>query len=750
VTAAAELIYSLDDTCVGCNKCIRNCPIDGANIAYMKEGENKVKVDQAKCIRCGACLESCSHGARQFRDDTEDFFADLAKGMAISVVAAPAARVNFQDHRKLIAFLKDSGVRSVYDVSFGADITTWAYLKAIKEKGLDSVIAQPCPAIVNYIEKFRPALLGRLAPVHSPTLCTAVYMRDYAKIKDRIAFISPCIGKADEFRDPNTKGYVSYNVTYAKLRERLDSKKIDLSRYQGVDFDDIGCWLGCVYSRPGGLRENVEQIVKGAWVRQIEGQVHAYPYLREYEGRLAKRRSLPLLVDILNCANGCNRGTATMKDVEIDDADERLNNLKAAKLQEKGRLWRKKREELFGLFDRSLDLKSFMRAYSDKSSAEKEPGRAELDSVFRLMHKDSEESRKVDCSACGYDSCQTMAKAIISGFNNKGNCIDFNRHEIALENESIGDKTKVIEQLSSYTNKVVSVLDSMASLNLDVGVDGSFDGEFSKIKDSINRIIQILNSTLLEIKAVADEFDAGARQVADGGVDLAEGTNRQAEAVQTLSELIGMLGEKTRANVGEANAAFDLSSSAKAAAEEGNRKMGELLSSMREINAASENTTTILKTIDDIAFQTNILALNAAVEAARVGKYGKGFAVVADEVRNLANKCSNAAKESAKSIRDSVEKARKGTEIAASAAKSLGDIVGKNVEIAHVIERIMDASNEQASGIVDVEQNVHQVSQVVQANAAVSEESASTSEELSQRASSLKECVSRFTLRAEP
>lgn len=703
----AELVYSLDEKCVGCNKCIRNCPIDGANIAYIKDGENKVRVDQEKCIRCGACLESCSHGARQFRDDTEAFFADLAKGVPISVVAAPAARVNFEDHRKLIGFLKASGAHYVYDVSFGADITTWAYLKAIKEKGLNSVIAQPCPAIVNYVEKYRPTLIDRLAPIHSPTLCTAVYMRKYAHVNDRI----------------------------------------DLGRYQGVDFDDIGCWLGCVYSRPGGLRENVEALACGAWVRQIEGTGHAYHYLDEYEARDRAGRSLPLLVDILNCANGCNRGTATLKDVGIDDADEQLNRLKAARLEKRGKLGRKRQTELFAHFDRTLKLSDFMRSYTNKRIARQEPGDAEIESAFLLLRKETEASRKIDCSACGYDSCLSMAKAILGGFNNQGNCIDFNRREIRIEAESISDKTRVIEELAAYANRVVSVLDAVAALDLDVSVDGKFEGDFAKIKDSINRIIDTLNATLAEIQVVADEFDAGARQVADGGVDLAAGTSRQAEAIDSLSSLIRMLAERTRANVDEANTAFDLSSQAKKAAEEGNKLMGDLLASMGEINAASEKTTTILQTIENIAFQTNILALNAAVEAARVGKYGKGFAVVAEEVQNLANKCSSAAKESADQIQDSVGKARRGTAIASSAAQALGDIVGKNSEITQVVRRIMEASKEQASGIQNVENDVRLVSQVVQANAAVSEQSASTSQELSQRAASLKESVSRFRLR---
>ena len=742
-----ELIYSDEAKCVGCNRCIRNCPIDGANIAYVADGKNKVRVDARKCIRCGSCLESCSHGARGFRDDTEAFFEDLARGRGISVVAAPAARVNFEDPRRLIGYLKSVGVHFVYDVSFGADITTWAYLKAIRERGLDSVVAQPCPAIVNYVEKFRPELLGKLAPVHSPTLCTAVYMKEYAKIGDRIAFLSPCIGKSDEFRDPDTKGYVTYNVTYSKLREWLERERVDLSRFPAVDFDDAGCWLGCLYSRPGGLRENVELLAKGAWVKQVEGSRRAYGYLDEYAKRVAARKPLPLLVDILNCEDGCNCGTATRKDVPIDDADSRLNALKAGKLGEKGRLGRTRSGELFRLFDRNLDLRHFLRSYTDRSVAGKAVSSAELELVFRKLHKDTPESREIDCSACGYETCEAMARAIHDGYNNVGNCLDYNRHEIELESRSIEEKTRTIDEMAACTNEIVGVLDEVDALNLDVKIDGDFMGDFAKIKDSINRILATLNATLFEIKAASEQFNAGAQQVSAGSADLAEGTSQQAAAVDTLSGLIGMLAEKTRLNAGNAEKARDLSASAKKAAEDGNRKMSELLRSMEEINASSSNITKILKTIDDIAFQTNILALNAAIEAARAGKYGKGFAVVANEVRNLAARCSDAARESAESIEESLSKTRNGTEIANATAAALGEIMDRATEIARIVEEIASASTEQKSGIGDIDRNVTQVSQVVQSNSSVSHESAATSEQLSAQAVALKERVSRFRLR---
>jgi len=736
-----EIIYTIDEKCVGCNKCIRNCPIVGANVSYLVEGGNKVRVDQEKCIRCGACIEACSHDARQYHDDTAQFFENLSRGSRISVIAAPAARVNFPNYKRMIGYLKACGVNLVYDVSFGADITTWAYLKAIKEKALTSVIAQPCPAIVNYIEKYQSELIPRLAPIHSPTLCTAIYLRKYVKLSDHIAFLSPCIGKTDEFHDTNTDGAVSYNVTYRKLFEHIQEKKIDLSRYDETEFDDIGCWLGCLYGRPGGLRENVEALVPGAWVRQIEGKDHAYPYLMEYGKRMKNDSAVPLLVDILNCSNGCNRGTATKKNISIDDSDASLNALKFKKIGEN------KSTELFAMFDEKLKLTDFMRSYANRTVTLKEPTADEREKIFASLYKDDEISRKVDCSACGYDSCELMMKAIHNGINDKTNCIRFNQKEIAMEAVHIREKTLFIDEMAGYTENILSVLDKAAALNFDVEIKGDFKGDFGKIKDSINHILETLDDTLTVIRDAADQFSSGAEQVSQDSTSLAAGSSEQAEAMNALSELLAMLTKKTELNTSNAHKAQGLTASAKDSAVEGNARMNDLLNSMKDINASSSNISKILQTIESIAFQTNILALNAAIEAARAGKYGKGFAVVANEVRMLSKKCSDAVKESAALIEESVSRVATGTSIANDTAAVLGQIVQRSSEIAGLAQTIVETSNAQTEGIYTINQNVQHVSQVVQSNSEVSHMSAETTEELSALARMLKEGIFRFKLR---
>lgn len=218
------VIFTLEDNCVGCNKCILECPVEYANVAYLADGVNKIKVDPERCINCGHCIEVCDHDARAYYDDTEEFFNALQRGERISVLAAPAIRYNFTNYKKLFSYLKKKGVNIIYDVSLGADITTWAYLKAIQKLGLDSVVAQPCPPIVNYAQKYNADLLAKLAPVHSPMMCTAVYLNKYMQVRDKLAFLSPCIAKINEINDKHTGKLIEFNVTYKKLSEYLGKK----------------------------------------------------------------------------------------------------------------------------------------------------------------------------------------------------------------------------------------------------------------------------------------------------------------------------------------------------------------------------------------------------------------------------------------------------------------------------------------------------------------------------------------------
>lgn len=580
------VIHTDEEKCVGCNKCISSCPAIYANVVYEKDGENKIKIDQDKCIKCGHCIDQCDHGARDYSDDAPRFFEDLKRGKRVSIVVAPAGRYNFDNYKKLFGYLKNIGVNLIYDVSFGADICTWAYLKGIQTLGLDSVVAQPCPAIVNYVEKYKPEIINKLAPIHSPTLCTAVYMKKTQNINDEIAFLSPCIGKVDEFVDPNTDRYVTYNITYKKVQEYIDNNRININSYPELDFDDIGCGLGITFSRPGGLRENVEYHAPGAWVRQVEGYPHAYSYLDEYAKRVASNKKVPLLVDILNCAHGCNLGTGTKKHIEIDDVDVAMNPVRdtALKSKEKKNLIGKKSYSLFDYFEKNLKLDDYVRRYSDKSYSVKstEPNRQEYDTVYKSLHKVDSDSRSINCFACGYGSCENMARSIFNGTNHVNNCIYYNRKELEIEQEEIQAKNQEILNYKEEIDK-----QSEEALKMQAEMEKTRE-ENLKIQSEAK-------------KQIADDLKIGIDEISQGSIE-------NAKSIESISNQVTYI----------LQIANDLKKS---------------------INEVAEKTATFRESSDKIvgiSEQTNLLALNASIEAARAAEHGKGFAVVAEEVKQLA------------------------------------------------------------------------------------------------------------------
>lgn len=418
--------------CVGCNKCILTCPTH-ANLATMENGQNKIYINQQLCVNCGECLETCDHNARAYEDDTERFFSDLQKGVKISVLAAPAIRHNIPQYENLFGFLKNLGVNLIYDVSFGADITTWGYLKAIKEQHLTSIIAQPCPVVVNYIEKFKSELIPYLSPVHSPALCTAIYLKKYANCQTPIAFLSPCVAKSMEFNDPNTEGYISYNVTYSKILEYIKKNKINLSSFGKKKFDNIQGSTGFTFSRPGGLKENVYlHLGTDVWIKQIEGIEHIKSYLDEYYKRIKTRKPVPLIIDALNCIHGCNIGTATEKKLSTDEIDYATNHLKQKVTKEDA-------EKLFDYFNQNLSLSDFLCSYSDKSSVKIAVEKKDIEQVFLDLEKFTEEDRNVNCFSCGYGNCYNFAVAVASGQNHKENCTKYSRTILSQGLQSLDD-----------------------------------------------------------------------------------------------------------------------------------------------------------------------------------------------------------------------------------------------------------------------------------------------------------------------
>ena len=313
-----------------------------------------------------------------------------------------------------------------------------------------------------------------------------------------------------------------------------------------------------------------------------------------------------------------------------------------------------------------------------------------------------------------------------------------------------GSFRKTAEKLRDYVgyiDELSGVLNKIAGGNLDISLSLDYQGEFAKLKNSLENISESLNSTLSELDVAADQVAAGADQVSSGAQSLASGSTQQTDSIQTLVDTIGEISEQIKANADEAGHASQSMNEIGREANLSNERMNNMLDAMHDISKNTEEISAIMKTIEDIAFQTNILALNAAIEAARAGEAGKGFAVVADEVRNLASKSAEASQNTAALISKTTDAVENGSRIANETAESLRTVVANIDDIVKSVDDISRNSQSQAEAVVQVNSGVEQLSAVTQNNSASSEESAAAAQELAGQANTMKSLTGRFTLR---
>lgn len=343
-----------------------------------------------------------------------------------------------------------------------------------------------------------------------------------------------------------------------------------------------------------------------------------------------------------------------------------------------------------------------------------------------------------------------IRNAIVDISNGKLDCEI--RHQSRDEfGETAEAMRSTTEKLSTIIRDCSSMYGEIAKGNFDVRTQAreSYVGEYEPLLLNMRMFVTELSSTVSQIYESADRVDSGADQVTSGVQVSAQGATEQAASIEELSAAVNDISDKINKNALDSDEASHSIIAVGKHAEDSNNRMKEMLEAMHDIKDTSAKISDIIKTIEDIAFQTNILALNAAVEAARAGEAGKGFAVVADEVRNLASKSADASQNTAALIERSISAVENGSKIADETAESLGAVVKQIEEIVTTINNISAGSEEQAQSIAQITNSIDQISNVVQNNSATAEQSAAASEELSAQASAMKELVSHFTLRQE-
>ena len=314
-----------------------------------------------------------------------------------------------------------------------------------------------------------------------------------------------------------------------------------------------------------------------------------------------------------------------------------------------------------------------------------------------------------------------------------------------------GNLRSLTNTFRTIINDVEHQLESMGNGNFDVSsrAPEAYVGDFSRLRTAISQLNASVSDTLSQIDVSADQVNSGGEQVSSSAQALAQGATEQASSVEELAATISEISNQVETTANHARNAREDNQQSADQIQVCSAHMGELMSAMRDIQNKSQDISKVIKTIEDIAFQTNILALNAAVEAARAGSAGKGFAVVADEVRNLATKSQEASASTATLIEDTVRAVNEGTRLAAETDESLREVVTRAEKVMNAVHLISEATQEQSREVAQVTTGIDQISSVVQTNSATAEQSAAASEELSGQANLLKELVGRFTLRSD-
>lgn len=666
-------VVSVDkDKCVNCHACIAHCPVPFCN----NGSGNSVDINDDMCIGCGMCIRTCTHDARKIIDDIEELFEALGNRTPVVAIAAPAVASNFPDQfKKLNGWLKSIGVDDVFDVSFGAELTIKSYLEHVKNNKPKAVIAQPCPAIVTFVELYHPELIQYLAPADSPMLHTVKLIKEfYPKYKNhKVLVLSPCVAKKREFNETNLG---DFNVTYARLNDYLKEHNINLNMYSELEYATPPAERAVLFSTPGGLLRTAEREVPGIseLTRKIEGNPSIYHYLETLFPMIQEGKA-PLLIDCLNCEHGCNGGPGTLNiHKPADEIESIIEKRKEAAIKEWQKSsflkkWNNKRK-LTKVINNHWKKDLYNRQYRDLSGnvAIRNPDKQELQIIYKSMEKLSD-SDIYNCNSCGYGTCEKMATAIYNKLNKPENCHHYQKAQILKNSVIMQNAIHSLDELSKVMDGEMSNLQQQ---NREVHVSAT------SIDQGMDTIVSQTNDAVINIQ----EMSKGADQVTTSVTTVATAVEEMSSALNELS--------------------FNTNRTAQVAQEANNRTKNSM-EIMSKLSDDSKQIGKIISIIENIADQTNLLALNATIEAASAGEAGRGFSVVATEIKSLANQTIH----STETITSQIEKIKNTINDAFKEIERINQIVTSVTEYTNSIATSIE---EQSFAIKDVAKSMNSAS----------------------------------------
>jgi len=498
-----ELLKTDKNKCVNCHRCISVCPV---KYCLDASSGDYVEVNNEMCIFCGRCVDACTHGARYFLDDYKKFAATTHKNLIYIIDSSYIGNLGINVYR-FIYFLKRylKGSR-VLDASFGAELMVLRLLDYIKKNNPKCIISQQCPTVVKYIELYRPELLDYLAPVDSPAMALARYLREVEKYKDEIVFIGPCISKAFEFKDKSTHGYIDYNITFKRIEQILIKRKVKLDDFTEEKFDDFEPERGISFGMPGGLKNTIlrEKNINNK-IRVIQGSVIYEEYFDELIDDLNNNRSTPLIIDVLNCEKGCNFGPASIGKLTQDYIEFYTNKRIREQKHKHGSIISFKR--YIKRFNGRLDKNPITREYTKRQLKfdERDYNDKDLIDYYNEMNKIEPKDFR-NCSFCGYNSCRGMAVAMLGNLNIKENChfylVDKLDKKISASNSISKEVTAFVGQLEeTLTN--MKIIFAEISNSFSLTQDALFN--VSRANEVLTKLSQDFRPIVEAITAISDQ-----------------------------------------------------------------------------------------------------------------------------------------------------------------------------------------------------------------------------------------------------